>query len=133
MPVRNSGKAPEAVICLYSLSDAGAADEASAVIVPVTVLPRRDDQFPRFARAATSVTQIGSRRHRVADPKKIKDPVAHYTGLGMALGLGFGAAFGAALGDTGTGLAVGLAVGLATGVSVGKRIKEKQKSGGSNK
>jgi len=42
----------------------------------------------------------------------IKEPVEHYSGVGVALGVAFGVALGAALDNSGTGIALGVAMGL---------------------
>lgn len=65
---------------------------------------------------------------KVAKPNKTNDPVARYTGIGVALGTAFGLAFGAAFDDAGTGLALGLALGVATGAGIGTRLKKKQEA-----
>ena len=67
-------------------------------------------------------------RKQIASLDKTKDPVTHYTGLGLALGLCFGSALGAAFGDAGTGLGLGLALGLVIGAAIGTSVKKKRDS-----
>lgn len=62
----------------------------------------------------------------MSSSKKIKDPVKHYTGIGVALGVAFGTAFGASYDATGIGLALGIAIGAAIGASIGNKHKNKQ-------
>lgn len=63
---------------------------------------------------------------QIVKQEKMRNPVEHYSGLGLGLGAAFGVAIGGAFEAYGVGLATGTMMGVLVGAGIGARFKTRQ-------